>query len=109
MFGILFSSEELEHRLAILGEDPPIGLQWWEMPPERVAAAVVDHQDGTMSLYLLQTEEEFYDRPRGSRLVTLSKKDSGFQPQRRPQSKRSKGRPAPVRSNWARLSSLYQD
>lgn len=90
----LFSREELELRLQQHGEIPPIGTQWCEFPPERIPAAVVDHRNGTMSLFLLRSEEDFCERPWGSRLVALFKGQEDFLPQRKPVAKKPPRTPA---------------
>ena len=84
MKGTLFSTEELEHRVANFGEIPPVGTQFWEIPADKTPASVVDNRNGSSTLFLLFSEEDFERRPLGSRLVAFPKNKVDFQPQRQP-------------------------
>jgi len=85
MEGMLFFKEELEHRINEMGEVPPVGTQWWEMPTHLIPASVVDNGNGTVTVNILKTEAEFNERPLGARLVAF-RKDAvdSLKPKKRP-------------------------
>jgi hypothetical protein len=81
---VLFDTKELQHRIAQWADFPPAGVQWWEMPAERIPALVTDNGDRTSYLLLLRTQEDFENRPSTGRLVAFLKDKADFQPQKRP-------------------------
>jgi hypothetical protein len=100
MEGKLFSAEELEHRINEIGEIPPMGTQWWEMPVHLIPASVVYHGNDTAMVYLLLSEEDFNERPMNARLVAFQKDKANFQPQKKPSTLKTKSvrRRAPYRN-----------
>lgn len=82
--GKTFYKSELENFLYTFAHEPPPGAQWWEFPRDGVPAIVVDDNSITATLVVLDSKEEFEDRPMGARLVVIPRNMIGVEPARKP-------------------------